>query len=169
MAFPQLKNQCRAAIKFSGRAAPLISGPKIRCTAPAPRRKVLIIEDEPTISNLLYVLLDGLNYNGEVALSGKQALQMIGRDNFDAVLLDLRYSSLSAEQMVLRITKIRPSLVGRVLVVTGQVANSDALALIEHQYNPHVKQNRLMEEVHRSLLALWAIADLPEQVSPAKI
>jgi response regulator RpfG family c-di-GMP phosphodiesterase len=127
---------------------------------PTLRRKVLIIEDEPSISNLLYVLLDGLNYDGDVAMSGQQALDMIGRESFDAVLLDLRYSSISAEQMVLRITEIRPSLVGRVLVVTGQVDNPKAIELLERQCNPHGRQNRLMEEVHRSLLALWAIADL---------
>jgi len=67
-----------------------------------PRRKVLIIEDEPSIRNVLYVLLAGVGCDGDVAHDTNQALSMIRQDQFDAVLLDLRSAHLS--QMVSAIT-----------------------------------------------------------------
>jgi len=119
------------------------------------RRKVLIIEDEPSISNLLYVLLERLDYDGEVAVAGEQALAMIARESFDAVLLDLRYSTPSTEQMLSKITEIQPSLVDRVLVITGEVDDPQLLGLTGNHHLPPASRNRLMENVHRRLRALW--------------
>lgn len=59
-----------------------------------PRRKVLIIEDEPSIRSVLYVLLAGLGCDGEAAPDAYQGLSKIRRGEFDAVLLDLRSSQL---------------------------------------------------------------------------
>ena len=75
-----------------------------------PRRKVLIIEDEPSIRNVLYMLLAGLGYDGDAAPDAYQALSMIRQGEFDAVLLDLRSSQLPPDQMVCAITELRPSL-----------------------------------------------------------
>lgn len=122
------------------------------------RRKVLIVEDDLSISNLLYVLLEGLNYDGEVAMGGRQALAMIERDSFDAILLDLRYSNLSAKQWVSRIAEIQPSLLDRVLVITGEVADPNVVDLLERHCLPHVPQNRLMEDLHQRLLSLCALS-----------
>jgi len=125
----------------------------------AVRRKVLIIEDEPAIRNALYVLLAGLGCEGDVAYSGQQALSMIGRECFDAVLLDLRCSNLPAEQVVSEIKELRPNLVGRVLVITGEVTDPQTLELIERHCLPHVSRSRLMQElwIHlRSLLGMSA-------------
>lgn len=58
------------------------------------RRKVLIIEDEPSIRNVLYVLLAGLGCDGDVAHGTQEALTMLTKDRFDAVLLDLRAAHL---------------------------------------------------------------------------
>ena len=96
-----------------------------------PRRKVLIIEDEPSIRNVLYVLLAGLGCDGDVATTLEHALSMIGQDRFDAVLLDLRSAHLPPEQMVSAITELRPSLVGRVLVITGEVSDPKTLEMLE--------------------------------------
>jgi len=125
------------------------------------RRKVLIVEDEPSISNLLYVLLEGLNYDGEVAIGGRHALAMIERESFDAILLDLRCSDLRAEQWVSRIAEIQPSLLDRVLVITGEVADPKVLDLIERHCLPHVPQSRLLEDIHQSLRTLFGLSPQP--------
>jgi DNA-binding NtrC family response regulator len=53
-------------------------------------RNVLIIEDEPSMRNVICVLLAGLGCAGDIAHDGRQALAMIEKESFDAVLLDLR-------------------------------------------------------------------------------
>ena len=108
-----------------------------------PRRKVLIIEDEPAIRKVLYTLLAGLGYDGAAAPDAFQGLSMIGRGEFDAVLLDLRSSQLPPDQMVCAITELRPSLVGRVLVITGEVSHPRTLEMLERYALPHVPRSRI--------------------------
>ena len=116
-----------------------------------PRRKVLIIEDEPSIRNVLYVLLAGLGYDGDAAPDAYQALSMIRQDEFDAVLLDLRSSQLPPDQMVRAITELRPSLVGRVLVITGEVSHPRTLEMLERYALPHVPRSRITSDLSRSI------------------
>jgi two-component system response regulator PilR (NtrC family) len=128
--------------------APLTSIPQ--------RRKVLIIEDEPSIRNVLYVLLAGLGCDGDVANDSQHALTMIRQNRFDAVLLDLRSAHLPPDQMVSAITELRPSLVGRVLVITGEVADPKTLETLESYAVPHVARSRVTSDLWarmRSLLA----------------
>ena len=87
-----------------------------------PLRKVLIIEDEPSVRNTLYSLLASLGFDGDAAHSAQQALAMVSREQFDAVLIDLRCSDALTEEVVSGIHRIRPSLIGHALVVTGEVA-----------------------------------------------
>ena len=117
-----------------------------------PRRKVLIIEDEPSIRNVLYVLVAGLGYDGDSASDAQQALSMISKDQFDAVLLDLRSAQLP--QMVSAITELRPSLVGRVLVITGEVSHPKTIEMLERYAVPHVPRNRVTADLSRSIAQL---------------
>lgn len=125
------------------------------------RRKILIVEDEPSIRNALYVLLAGVNCESEVAVSGRQALAMISRESFDAILLDLRCSGLAPQQVLEQIHKLRPALVGRVLVITGELADPQALELIERNCLPHVPRNRLVQDLWVRLRALLGAAPSP--------
>ena len=131
----------------------------------AGKRKVLIIEDEPSIRNLLYVLLAGLGCEGDVAYTGQQALSMVSRERFDAVLLDLRCSNLRPDHVVSEIRELRPNLVDRVLVITGEVADPKVMDWVEKQCLPHVKSNRLVQELWTSLHRLLGLTNSPKTVS----
>ena len=126
------------------------------------RRKILIVEDEPAIRNTLYTLLAGLGCDGDMAYDGRQALAMVSREQFDAVLLDLRCPLLSVEEVVAQIHEIRPSLVGRVLVITGEVADEKTLDLIEQHFLLQVPRSRLTQELGSLLRALLVLAPTPD-------
>jgi DNA-binding NtrC family response regulator len=122
-----------------------------------PRRKVLIIEDEPSIRRVLYALLAGLGYDGDAAPDAYQGLSMIRRGEFDAVLLDLRSSQLPPDQMVCAISNLRPSLVGRVLVITGEVSHPRTIEMLERYALPHVRRSRIATDLSRNLTQLDAL------------
>lgn len=126
-------------------------------TSSAPHRKVLIIEDEPSIRNVLYTLLASIGCDAETVSSGAQAMALVEREKFDALLLDLRCSNVQPEEVVTGVQRIRPSLIGRVLVVTGDVADQKTLDLIERNFLLHIPRNRL-EEVRGIVSAMLAIA-----------
>ena len=127
-------------------------------SSPSSRRKVLIIEDEPAMRNVIYVLLAGLGWDGDVAHDLHHALSMIRQDQFDAVLLDLRSSDLPPEQMVSAITELRPSLVGRVLVITGEVSDPQTLEMLESCAVPHLPRSRVSSDLWGRLRNLLGFA-----------
>lgn len=129
----------------------------------APRRKVLIVEDEPSIRNIMYTLLAGLGCEGGVAGNGREALAMLGQEQFDAVLLDLRCSDLPPDEVVSGIHDLRPSLVGNVLVITGEVSDPQTLDFVERHFLLPVPRDRVFQELLGRLRALLRI---PRPLSP---
>jgi two-component system response regulator PilR (NtrC family) len=125
------------------------------------RRKVLVVEDEPSIRNVLYVLLAGLGCDGDVASDSERALTMIREDRFDAVLLDLRSSRLPPEEFVSAITELRPSLLGRVLVITGEVSDTKTLEMLERRALPHVPRSRVKSDLWRTMRLVLGMNPVP--------
>jgi len=154
MGLLQVSTDWRGQVKSTRDASPW--SPALRTPAGnRTRRKILIVEDKPSITNILYVLLEVLNYEGEVAMGGRQALGMIARENYDAILVDLRYSSPFSEDMLAKIREIQPNLADRILEVSSESNGSQFLDQIVRPGMPRPSDVRLMEDVHRRLLALW--------------
>lgn len=126
-------------------------------------RKVLFIEHEPVVRSLLSVLLSELGCKGEVAANGQQALAMLRQRDFDAVLLDLRSSDTSPEEVVSGIHEIQPSLIGRVLVITAEVDERETLDLVERYFLLKIPRKRLAENLAGCLRALLCIPPLHTQ------
>jgi DNA-binding NtrC family response regulator len=130
------------------------------------RRKVLILEDEPAIRNVLYVLLAGLGCEGDIVHNSRQALASINRESFDAVLLDLRCSELPPEKLVTEIVQVQPNLVGRILVITGEVADPQILAMIEQHSLARISRQQVATQLWDRLRPLLTVPRGPSPVRP---
>jgi len=130
-------------------------------------RTVLIIEDEPSIRNVLCVLLAGLRCEGDIVPSTSQALAMIEKRDFDAVLLDLRCSELPVTETVSALKNLRPSLVGKVLVITGDVSDPQTMEMIKKNHWPYIPRQRLMQELWDRLRSLLGFSPSPPD-SPSR-
>jgi len=117
-------------------------------------RTVLIIEDEPSIRNILCVLLAGLRCEGDIVPNAREALAMVEKRSFDAVLLDLRCSEMDATETVSALRNLRPSLVGKVLVITGDVSDPQTMELIKKNHWPYIPRHRVMQELWERLRSL---------------
>lgn len=129
-------------------------------------RKILLVEGEPGASELIHALLRKLGCQGEVAANGQQALALVSRKDFDAVLLDLRSANFPPEEVVSGIHEIRPSLVGRVLVITGEVDDHETLDLVERYFLLEIPRSHLIEDLVGRLRALLHIAPSPSHLQP---
>jgi DNA-binding NtrC family response regulator len=128
-------------------------------SADAARRKVLIIEDDASIRNVLYVLLASQRCEGDVATSSRQALAMIGREAFDAILFDVRCQNVLPDQMLSQISELRPNLVGRVLVITGELTDAKSLEMIERNCLPHISRSKLTTDLLGQIRALLGFSN----------
>jgi CheY-like chemotaxis protein/uncharacterized SAM-binding protein YcdF (DUF218 family) len=112
-----------------------------------PSRRILIIEEQSAIQTLVRDLLGPLGYQADSVHDGREALARISREGYDSVLLDLRHSGEGAEELIPAIRKICPSLVGRVLVITGEVTNQRTLQLIDEHFMLRIPDDRVSRAV----------------------
>ena len=79
--------------------------------------KVLVVDDEEPVRNLLKKMLDAAGYESVTAANGTDALDIIAKQHIDAVLLDIKMPGLSGMDVLAKLTYDYPNL--SVIMVTG--------------------------------------------------
>jgi DNA-binding NtrC family response regulator len=110
-----------------GKAPRRQSKPPVKMTkTPATRRtgqetmyRILVVEDDPVIRNLLVDLLSDFGHYVETATSGSEALSLLGERSYDLILSDLRMPETDGEGLYQKIAQTWPHLTSRVVFVTG--------------------------------------------------
>lgn len=74
--------------------------------------RLLIVDDEASLLNLLDRYLKRLGYQVDTALTGEEALTRFAQSpaSYDCVLTDLTLPGMSGEQLIERIRELRPGL-----------------------------------------------------------
>jgi len=66
-------------------------------------KKILIVEDEPDIADVIAIHLSDLGYRTEIASSGADALDRVERDGFSLVVLDIMLPEMDGFEVCKRI------------------------------------------------------------------
>lgn len=81
--------------------------------------KILIVEDDINIQNILGELLIKTNYEVTSAYSGSEALLLLEKDVFDLVLLDLMLPATSGEEIIRKVKNIP------IIVLSAKISSED--------------------------------------------
>jgi YesN/AraC family two-component response regulator len=73
--------------------------------------KVLIVDDEPPICNMVQRFLGMNNYQGDSASNGKEALSKIQNDHYDIVLTDIKMPEMDGLTLMKLAKSIKPELI----------------------------------------------------------
>jgi DNA-binding NtrC family response regulator len=86
---------------------------------PMPTRtlRVLVVEDEPRLRELLLDVLPGMGYPASAARSGEEALRVMQSDPHDLIILDLQLPGMGGMECFERIRHHWPA--SQVIVLTG--------------------------------------------------
>jgi two-component system NtrC family sensor kinase len=115
---------------------PVSGEPEATETEPAPlagtdecSARVLVVDDEPEIAELIGEMLSGAGYEVMTAESGAVALAMLAEARFDAIVSDLHMPELDGAGLWREVKRLHPKLARRMLFVTG-----DTLSPIARQF-----------------------------------
>ena len=87
---------------------------------------ILVVEDETALANAVTDALSDAGYVVARAADGEEALAEVNARQFDLVICDLKMPRLDGKAFYHALAEARPSLVKRVIFVTGDVAGTDA-------------------------------------------
>jgi CheY-like chemotaxis protein len=97
----------------------------------ATARRLLIVDDEPGIVDVLKEVLGGGGYIIETATNGADALNRISTDRFDLIISDLCMPELDGQQLYKSVRDSHPHLVKRIIFVTGDTVSGNSRAFLE--------------------------------------
>jgi signal transduction histidine kinase/ActR/RegA family two-component response regulator len=92
--------------------------------------RVLIVDDERALAEMLEQIVQYLGHHTTVCLSPLEALKEMERADFDLILSDYRMPHLNGRQFYERVRELKPHLIGRMVFLTGDVANEETHAFL---------------------------------------
>jgi DNA-binding NtrC family response regulator len=92
---------------------------------------VLLIEDEPSIMSLVSATLERNGYSVVCIESGAEALRLLETGRFLGVISDMRTpGGVDGAQVHTWISKNRPDLADKVVIITGDYANEETVTTL---------------------------------------
>jgi len=79
--------------------------------------RVLIVDDEKQVLDLFTKLLEKEKYAVKTAVSGEEALEMINKEDFDIVLLDIKMPGMGGIEALKRMKQAKQNLI--VILITA--------------------------------------------------
>jgi CheY-like chemotaxis protein len=94
--------------------------------------KILIVDDESPVRQVLSLSLQHLGYSVEVAQSGIEAIDRMEKrgERFDLVILDMLMPQLSGEEVFFRLQALQPDL--RALIISGYSSEEAVENILVH-------------------------------------
>ena len=96
-------------------------------------KKILIVEDDDTIHNLIKELLQTEHYITKDAYSGTEALTVIENEDIDLILLDLMLPGMSGEEIIKKVNKTIP-----IIVLSAKVSSEDKVKALINGANDYI-------------------------------
>ena len=90
-------------------------------------RKILVVDDDPTMVKLINVNLKLNNYQVLEAASGEQALDVLDKESLDLVVLDIMMPGVDGWEVLKRIRSNTETEEMPVILVTAKTQDSDVI------------------------------------------
>lgn len=87
------------------------------------KNRILVVDDEKGVRNLLKAMLEKMNYEAYGVESAEQALEVLSGETFELVITDLRLPGLAGDELVLKLKKKNPNMPVIVISAYGNTKN----------------------------------------------
>jgi DNA-binding response OmpR family regulator len=99
-------------------------------------KRMLVVEDEPTISQVCQRVLTSEGFEVDIAVNGKIAQDMIEERQYDLCLIDIRTPEMNGKQLYQWLKEKHLKLIDRVIFTTGDVMGKDIQGFLDQTARP---------------------------------
>ena len=94
-------------------------------------KRILIVEDEPGISDVCQRVLTGEGFEVDIAVNGKVAQDMLEEKQYDLCLFDIKTPIMNGKELYQWLKEKHPQQASRVIFTTGDVMSGDIQSFLE--------------------------------------
>ncbi len=109
-------------------------------TLDSTKKRILIVEDEPSIANLCQRVLAREGFEVEIAVNGNLAQAMIEKKQYHICIIDIRTPQLSGAELYQWLQKNYLQAANHVIFTTGSVIDEKTMAFIEQSGRPFLSK-----------------------------
>jgi DNA-binding NtrC family response regulator len=123
-----------------GEASTAAGPPAVEPTGPAPRGRILVVDDEPAVRKILRRML-GREHEVVTATSGDEGKRMLGEDTaFDLILCDVTMSGVSGTDLHRWLAETHPALSRHLVFITGGAFTPRAIKYLRQVDNLRIQK-----------------------------
>ncbi len=100
------------------------------------RKRILIVEDEPAISQVCLRILTSEGFDVDTAANGLVAQDMLSKKGYDLCLIDIRTPVMNGKELYQHIKEKHPEFDSKVIFTTGDVLSDNIKAFLEETNRP---------------------------------
>ncbi len=134
------------------------------------RERILVVEDEPTVAQLIADVLGEEGYRVDTVLDSREGLERLSRQQYQLVICDLRMPYVDGRAFYRALVRAGSPLQHRMVFVTGDTLAPHTLEFLDGTGLPYLAKPFLVEElklaVQRALGATVAYAHSPQGAKP---
>ncbi len=114
--------------------------------------RILIIDDDPEIVEILDLYSDFLGYEADTAFSGTQAVQKLASNGFyNAVFCDLTLQDLNGVKVFEKMSQSDPELSGRFVLLTGAALDGEIESQVKSRNIKVIQKPFIFEDIKHLL------------------
>lgn len=111
------------------------------------RRRVLVIDDEQEVRDILYDILTMANHDVHLCPEGSQALELLSQEHFDAIICDVRMPGMDGVDVFRNMHARWPDLAQRFVFMTGDSLSTASQQFISGTGQPCIEKPFTSENI----------------------
>jgi CheY-like chemotaxis protein len=116
-----------------------------------PARRILVVDDEPDVAELLVDLLSSEGFQVDVAVSGRDALARLETARYDLIISDARMPDVDGAALYEALGGVDPALRTRFVLLTGDSVAPEVRGFIDRTAVPCLTKPFAFEQMIRTV------------------
>jgi signal transduction histidine kinase len=112
-------------------------------------RRILVVEDEGNLAEMLCEALSAKGHYVESASDGRTAKEMLLSGRFDLIISDLKMPNMGGRELYDAVFQMDPTLARRIIFSTGDTVSADTQAFFDQVGNPFLVKPFNLRDLYR--------------------
>jgi signal transduction histidine kinase/FixJ family two-component response regulator len=128
-----------------------------------PKKNILVVEDEPTVSQLISDVMSEMGHGVDTLLDSREAFDRLRGSAYDLIICDLRMPHLDGPGLYRELVRRGSPFQHRLLFVTGDTMSPRSLEFLNSSGVPYLAKPFLVEELKEAVRQALAAEPIAEQ------